>query len=154
MFLLPYFFLGFFVVDFHFQTKIDFLVHHAIGAILSVYAICVHDLNNKIMKMVFAVEMSTPFLLAIMYLPEAYTSLVKVLFVCVFYITRIEQYGASLLQYDFYIYPYYGILLTALWALFATNLYWFALIVKKTSSKTRIAIGLFAFASLYLHYFY
>jgi len=151
--ILLYLFLFFFGLDFHLQKKLDFRVHHVIGATLCLYAIYV-PVSIDLLTMVFAVELSTPLLLAIKYLPEDYTPFIKMLFVGVFYYTRLQSFGTKLLFYNIYGYPYSVILVAALWALFALSLFWFAVILKKIPQPARVWVFRFVLVSLFLQYHY
>ena len=146
-------FMVFFVLDFYLQTKFDLILHHVIGLVLCFYGIVV-PLPTNILTMVLYTEVSTILLVAMIYCPKPYLSMVKVLFMLVFYVTRIDNYVEKLLQHNAYNLPNYWILLSSLWALFALNFYWFSLMLKKVPATLRPCFYVFTFGSLFLKFFY
>jgi hypothetical protein len=141
----------FLLLDFYLQTKIDFILHHVIGVVLCLYCICV-PIPEDILTMGLYTETSTIFLNALIYSPKAYVPIVKLIFVCSFYVTRIEYYVEKMLNYDAYNLPYYWVLITCVSAGLSLNLYWFSEILKKASPAGRVGILIFAAVSFVVRY--
>jgi hypothetical protein len=89
---LLYLFLFFFVLDFKLLTKNDFRIHHLLGITLCLYAIYI-PVSDHIKRTIFATEMTTTFLHAITYLQEKRTAFIKMTFVLLFYLTRIQNFA-------------------------------------------------------------
>jgi len=142
--LLPYFFGTFFLLDFLIQTKPDFKVHHFIRASLFAYSVAT-PIPNLIALTVLATDVSTPLSLVIKYIPFEYSIALKILFVPLFYVTRIHQFALHLLTMDVSHCPHHEIFVVLLLALFALNVHWFILLLTRITPPARACVAAFVF---------
>jgi len=146
---LLYLFLFFFVLDFKLLTKNDFRIHHLLGITLCLYAIYI-PVSDHIKRTIFATEMTTTFLHAITYLPEKRTAFIKMTFVLLFYLTRIQNFAILLVtSKDEMVEPHHIILFTTLCSLFSLNVYWFLMIMKKLPPLAWRCVAIFACVCFY-----
>jgi hypothetical protein len=148
MMTLPYFFLGFFVLDLPLASDTH-RIHHAIGIAISVYNALVGELAPMI-NVILATEYSTPFYYALFYVPKEYKPPLKTLFFASFYTYRIQNFGLALVRFNAFQYPYPIFGLCSLYSLFALNLLWFSIMVKRLSFDGRCAAALFIGFSMYV----
>ena len=150
--LLSYFFILYFLFDLTLITKYDFQLHHVFGLTLCIYSIVV-DVPNEWIGMVYNTELSTPMLIAVSYLPKPYTPIFKVLFIALFYVTRVHLFGMNLTTIKGYKdYPNYAIILLSMWGMYLLNLFWFVLILKRIPNSARLGVAALSLSCFYYNY--
>jgi hypothetical protein len=148
MHVLPYLFFPFFLLDLPFTSNVTFKVHHTIGIMVSVYSILVAK-TPTMMAVTFGTEWSTPVFYALYYLPKEYRPVGKFVFFNIFYACRIHNYGAALMQYDAFEYPYAEFGLLSLYSLFGMNLFWISCMIYKMSLTEKW----YAFFFVYFYFY-
>lgn len=145
--IISHFIATYLVIDFFINKKLDLYIHHAIGLILYsfLYQTNVSEYSDNFMKPFVAVEISTVFYsIKFLYPKNYFSGLNNLLFVVTFFYYRIYNYYYSVLLNDEinYIiektgpvtkYCYYS----AIYNLYALNLYWFWQIIKIILKKLR-----------------
>jgi hypothetical protein len=125
---LQYCFLVYFIGDFPFCKPV-FKLHHVFGATAAWYGIMVPD--TPMIPAVYGTELSSPLFIALPYCPLRLQPAVRGVFFVTFFVMRIYRYTQMLYVWNPYAAPYPEAGIVGAYGLYALNVYWFTLMLRK-----------------------